>query len=216
MKKGAIFDMDGLMFATEGLWQEGWRMLAKKYGYEPSADFGRDISGTSGEVMEGVVRKYYPGIDVKAFILEERAYVEDCLEKEVPIKWGLFEILRLFKANGVKMAVASSSQAAMIERNLKKTKTDRYFNVVLSSTQVAHAKPAPDVFLMAAQELSLPPEDCYVFEDSFGGVRAGAAAGCTTIMIPDQVQPTEEIRALADAVFESLAHAAEAIEEGRI
>ena len=211
MKKGAIFDMDGLMFDTEAIWQEGWRVMAEKNGYEPSADFGRDISGTSGEVMRDVVRRYYPKVDVDAFIAEERVIVEERLSKEVPIKPGLFEILELFRRSGVKMAVASSSQPAMIRRNLQMTNTIAYFEVVLSSTEVARAKPEPDVFLKAAELLGLAPEDCYVFEDSFGGVRAGAAAKAATIMIPDQLQPTDEIRALTGGVFSSLAEAAEAI-----
>lgn len=216
MQKGAIFDMDGLMFDTEALWQQGWRMLAKKYGYEPSADFGREISGTSGEVMLGVVRKHYEGIDAEKFIKEERAYVTGLLEKDVPVKDGLFTLLDFLKRHGVKMAVASSSRREMIQGNLKKAGCEEYFAAVLSSTEVERAKPAPDVFLAAAKEIGLPPEDCYVLEDSFGGVRAGHAAGAVTIMVPDQVQPTDEIRGLADGVYENLAKVAEAIERGEI
>lgn len=216
MKQGAIFDMDGLMFDTEALWQENWRRLAVKYGYEPSADFGRDISGTSGETMLGVVRKYYPGIDAEQFITEERAAVEACLEQEVPLKKGLFILLELFREHGVRMAVASSSRREMIQGNLRKAGCEDYFSVVLSSTEVERAKPAPDVFLAAAKALSLPPEECYVFEDSFGGVCAGHAAGCVTVMIPDQLAPTEEIRSLADGVYEDLEQVAKAIEDGSL
>ena len=216
MKKGAIFDMDGLMFDTEALWQQGWRMLAKKYGYEPSADFGREISGTSGEVMIGVVKKHYEGIDAEKFINEERAYVTGLLEEEVPVKEGLFVLLDFLKEHGVKMAVASSSRKEMILGNLRKAGCGEYFDAVISSTEVARAKPEPDVFLAAAKEIGLPAEECYVLEDSFGGVRAGHAAGAVTIMVPDQVQPTDEIRSLATGVYENLAKVAEAIKNGEI
>lgn len=216
MKKGAIFDMDGLMFDTEALWQQGWRMLAEKYGYEPSAEFGREISGTSGDVMIGVVKKHYPGIDVEKFIGEERAYVTGLLEDEVPVKEGLFVLLDFLKENGVKMAVASSSRREMILGNLRKAGCEGYFDAVVSSTEVERAKPEPDVFLAAAKEIGLPTDECYVLEDSFGGVRAGHAAGAVTIMVPDQVQPTEEIRALANGVFENLAKVAEVMKNGEI
>ncbi len=211
MKKGAIFDMDGLMFDTEAIWQKHWRRLAEEYGYTPSEGFGRDVSGTSGQTMIDVVEKYYPGIDAEAFIRETRSSVERDLEQEVPQKPGLFDMLDALKSHGVKMAVASSSHADRIRRNLSMTGTEMYFEVVLSSTQVSKPKPEPDVFLEAARQLGLSARDCYVFEDSFGGVRAGAAAGSTTIMIPDQLEPTAEIRSLASGVYASLSEAAEAI-----
>lgn len=109
MKKGAIFDMDGLMFDTERLWQEGWRELARANGYEPSKDFAREISGTSGEVMNGVILKYYPTVDAPAFAASCREKVEVALARSVPIKPGLFDILNYFRDHGVRMAVASSS-----------------------------------------------------------------------------------------------------------
>ena len=216
MKAGAIFDMDGLMFDTESIWQEGWKILARKFGYEPSPEFGREISGTSGDIMLAVIDKHYHGIDADAFISEERLFVEKRLDENVPVKKGLFEILDLFAENNVHMAVASSSRRTMIESNLKKAGCFNHFEVILSSTEVAQAKPKPDVFLEAAKRLKLDASDCYVFEDSFGGVRAGHSSGAFTVMIPDQLQPTEEIRQLADAIFANLSEAAAAIRNNEI
>ena len=62
--------------------------------------------------------------------------------------------------------------------------------------RTARSKPAPDTFLLAAEKLHTDPKDCLVLEDSFNGVRAGRAAGCVTVMVPDLMQPTDEIRAL--------------------
>lgn len=216
MLPGAIFDMDGLMFDTESIWQEGWKVLAKKYGYEPDEGFSRDISGTSGEIMIGVINRYYPKVDAEAFILEEREFVEERLKQEVPIKPGLFKLLDYLKEHEVRMAVASSSQVAMIRSNLRRAKVADYFNIVLSSSQVEKAKPEPDVFLRAAELLNLPPEQCYVLEDSFGGVKAGAAAGCSTIMIPDQRQPDDEMKSLAAGIYDTLGDFCDAIEAGEI
>lgn len=216
MKKGAIFDMDGLMFDTERLWQDGWRELAHQYGYEPSPDFSREVMGTSGEVMYAVIRKYYPEVEPESFAGACRKRISDALAKEVPVKPGLFDILEFFRQNHVKMAVASSSQPQMIRGNLQRVGVEDYFSVILSSTEVANPKPAPDVFIEAAKRLGLDAEDCYVFEDSFGGVRAGAAAKAVTVMVPDQLAPTEELRKLCAGVYESLTAAAKAIEKEEI
>lgn len=216
MLPGAIFDMDGTMFDTEAIWQKNWRILAKKYGYEPSDDFGREVSGTSGDSMMHVIRKYYPKVVPQKFYEEERAMCYAEFEQGVPLKEGLFDILDLLRGQHVRMAVASSSPIDLIIRNLKSTGTESYFAAVVSSKMVTHAKPAPDVFLEAARRLYLPPERCYVFEDSFGGVRAGFDAGCTTVMIPDTVQPDDEIRSMASAVYTSLSEAAMRIADGSI
>lgn len=91
----------------------------------------------------------------------------------------------------------------MIENNLRVAGIEDYFTAVVSGSQVEHGKPAPDIFLYAAERLCLAPEDCYVFEDSFNGIRAGVAAGCFTIMIPDLFEPTDEIRQLVAGVYKN-------------
>ena len=69
---------------------------------------------------------------------------------------------------------------------------------------MTHSKPHPEIFLRAAEALHAAPENCYVIEDSFNGIRAAAAAGAHPLMVPDLLQPTEEIRALTEQVFPSL------------
>ncbi len=216
MKQGAIFDMDGLMFDTERLWQKGWRELARVNGYKPSLDFAREIMGTSGELMAKVIRKYYPSVDPGEFSNACRKKVEEALAVDVPVKEGLYDILNFFRDNKVQMAVASSSPIPMIKRNLASADVEEYFRVVVSSKEVARPKPEPDVFLEAAKRLGIAPEDCYVFEDSFGGIKAGVAAGCTTVMIPDQVPPTDEIEAMCAGIYENLHIAARAIYMGEV
>lgn len=73
-------------------------------------------------------------------------------------------------------------------------------------------KPEPDIFLFAAREIGYPPEDCYVFEDSVNGVRAGMAAGCVTVMVPDLVPPPEGLA--VSAVCESLSDVKALMEDG--
>lgn len=122
----------------------------------------------------------------------------------------------MFRAKGIIIAVASSSDEEMIRRNLNKAGIEQYFQAVVSSHHLARSKPAPDVFLEAAKQIHLDPAECYVFEDAINGVKAGYAAGCRTIMIPDMTLPDEETKQKASAIYPSLIEAMKAIEEGRI
>ena len=109
------------------------------------------------------------------------------------------------------IAVASSSGRDRILSNLRATGLERFFDAVVSGQQVERGKPEPDIFLLAAKEIGCPPEDCYVFEDSLNGVRAGMAAGCTTVMVPDLVPPPEGL--LVSSVCVSLHEVRERIEK---
>lgn len=216
MKKGAIFDMDGLLFDTERLYQKSWVYLAKQFGQTPDPAFPKAVSGSSGAHMREIIHAYYPEVD--AFAFQEQCYqrVAGLLEISVPEKPGLREILEGLHSRGVKIAVASSSAVESIEHNLNIAGIRYYFDAVVSASQVAKGKPAPDIFLYAAKRLGLEASNCYVFEDSMNGIRAGAAAGCTTVMVPDLTEPVEELREICDAVCSNLGEAMERIKAGTL
>ena len=216
MKQGAIFDMDGLMFDTESMYQEVWKEIAAEMGITLPDTFVYEICGTSGELLRSVVRKYYHTDDPDALFHRVVDGVEEKLKTAVPVKPGLFEILEYFRAQGMKTAVASSSWPEMIRSNLQVSGTEQYFDEVVSGSWVEHGKPAPDIFLLAAEKLGLDAKDCYVFEDSTNGVLAGLAAGCTTVMVPDYVQPNETIRKSQAVVCTSLNEALERIQNGQL
>lgn len=211
MLKGAIFDMDGLLFDTERLYRDMWVVLAKEYGQIPDPEFPKAVCGSNGEHMRDIIRQYYPDIDAASFQQACIDRVAAQLEKDVPLKPGLFEMLETVKNNGLRVAVASSSPMEVIQNNLKNAGAAGYFDAIISGTEVPAGKPAPDIFLISAEKLGLKPEECYVFEDSSNGIRAGAAAGCTTIMIPDLTEPTDELRTLCAAIYPSLDAAAQAL-----
>lgn len=216
MKKGVIFDMDGLLLDTERIYRDSWKIVAKEFGVCHNPEFPKAVCGTSGAGKVAVIEKYYPGINVNAFIEACRRHVYESVSKFVPEKPGMHEILDYFKKKGIKIAVASSSRIEIIENNLRKVGVLDQFDAVVSGMQIEHGKPAPDIFLEAARQIGCDPKDCYVFEDARNGIKAGAAAGCDTIMIPDLTDPDEELKSLCVAIYPSLLDAMDAIERGEI
>ena len=213
--KGAIFDMDGLLFDTEKVFQETWNEIAAERGLELSPHFKYEICGTSGPSAYEVVKRNFCIDDMEeakeiAFTCYGRVY--DKLAVSVDLKPGAEKILRMFRKHGIKTAVASSSSPEQIARNLRLTGFTDLFDAVASGKEVANGKPEPDIFLLAAERIAISPEECYVFEDSLTGIRAGHAAGMKPVMIPDLLQPDEETKALCHAVFETLDEASDRLE----
>ena len=155
MVKGVIFDMDGLMFDTERLWDTLWEPACAALGLPLPADMekfkagGRGLAGGQPAPPCGRVHPRRPaegaGQDLAA---GGRAL---CPGRTLQKK-GLKELLAGLEDMGLPRIVASSSPRNMIEMNLQTTGTARYFHDVVSGTEVAHSKPAPDTFLLAAKK----------------------------------------------------------------
>lgn len=204
MIQAAIFDMDGLMFDTEPLWYKAWTPALARFGLTLDDTLADECRGTSGAVRDAVIARHFPGYDVHAITQALDSEAAQIIAREVTKKPGLDELLAWLNTAGVPCVVASSSSHEMIRGNLERTGVAQYFRAAVSGRDVEHGKPAPDVFLAAAASVGAEPARSLVLEDSFAGVRAGRAGGFVTVMVPDLMQPTAEIAALADAVCGSL------------
>lgn len=192
--KGAIFDMDGVLFDTERIYQETWQEIAARQDITLDGSFLRAISGTNGAYMCRVIEKYYHVPDGKDIMERCMEQVRQKLSVYVPMKKGVRDILDYFRKNDIGIAVASSSTVQQIEANLQMSGIRDYFSVIVSGSEVNQGKPEPDIFLLAAKRLHCAPEECFVFEDSENGIRAGYAAGCFTVMVPDLLEASSEIQ----------------------
>lgn len=210
---GAIFDMDGLLFDTETVWQKMWHETARERGIELSDRFKYEITGTSGEYMLEIVKRHFCTENAEEIVKECRKKVHEETQRCVEMKTGVREILKYLKDSGFLIAVASSSSREQILHNLELGKIKNYFDAIVSGVELLHGKPAPDIFLKAAEQIKCRPEDCYVFEDAYNGVKAGYAAGCRTIMVPDLLEPTDEIRNMTVMVAKNLIEARNAIRD---
>ena len=140
MKKGVIFDMDGLLFDTEQIWQANWNRRAAELGFEMDPEFKYNICGTSGQLMVDVITRFFPDTDAEDFIRTVKKRVAEDVRKGVPEMPGLHEIIAYFHKNGLKMAVASSSDKDIIRNNLSKSDVLQYFDVLVSGQEVEHGR----------------------------------------------------------------------------
>ena len=192
-----IFDMDGTLYDTESIYRDGW--LSAGVPLELYLTF----IGTSSTYIHETLTEH--GFNPEQVVADKTAYTANELAKGIPLKDGAQTILVWLKERGFKTAIATSSSIATAQRYLAESGMAEYFDRIVSGNRLERGKPHPDIFLMAAKELGSQPEKCMVIEDSFNGVRAGHAAGMFTVMIPDLIEPDEEIRGLADVVLTTLA-----------
>lgn len=209
--KGVIFDMDGVLFDTERLYQITWHELAAERNIELGESFLYEISGTSGAQSEMVVKKHFQVSEGIGIVKECKARMQEKLAVHVPLKEGVHEILSFLKEKGILITVASSTTIPLLEKNLTVGGIRDYFDIITSGDEVVNSKPAPDIFVLAANKIGCRPEECLVIEDSENGIKAGHAAGCGTIMVPDMIEATPEIRAYCTKVCRSLLEAKEEI-----
>jgi HAD superfamily hydrolase (TIGR01509 family) len=145
------------------------------------------------------------------------AYREDVQQElnksEYELKPGVFELFDWLKEKGVRIALASSTREVSVRKSLGHAGLTEYFDQIVCGDMVSHSKPHPEIFLTAAQRLNADPQDCYIIEDSYNGIRAAHASGAHPIMVPDILQPDDEIRGLAEVVLPSLFEVKEYLEK---
>ena len=197
MIKGVIFDMDGLMFDTERIWATLWKPALATLGLPYKEGLDAAARGSAGDSMRAVLRRFYgPDCDTDAIMDALHAQAETAFQAPPPKKPGLDEILAWLEQRHIPMVVASSSRMASIRHHLDSWGLTHYFKAVISGEQFISSKPDPEIFYRAAEMLGTAPEHTLVLEDSYNGVRAGAAGGFVTVMVPDLLPADDEMRGL--------------------
>lgn len=201
-----VFDMDGLMVDTESIYHLAWRKAAATFGYTLSettllATTGRPL-GDCYTILQGAVDDAFP---MPAFVeLWPRLWHEQINEHGVAQKPGLIALLDLLDTHKIPKAVATSTEYPEAIFTLQKAGIADRFSLIISGDQITNGKPAPDIFLRAAERLGVPPQNCLALEDSEAGVLAATAAGMVTIMVPEIKQPAPQVTARAYRVLSSL------------
>lgn len=208
MIKAIVFDMDGVIFDSEKLYRKHWMITGKEYGI-PGPEMEalcNLIAGATKEHNERLMKNHFgEDFDYDTFRGKTMARMdEDILANGVELKPGVRELFQYLKEHGYKIALATSTQKERAERNLRNAGILEDFDAIVYGGVVPHGKPAPDIYLKACEELSVKPQEAVGVEDSINGVKSSAAAGLYTIMVIDLIQPTDEIKPLADQIYNSL------------
>ena len=211
--KAVIFDMDGLMFDTERLLSIMWKKAGKEKGYTIHNSIFKEIYGSNVIETEKIFKKKY-GQDFPYHTLRSIRlnYTDFFLEKEgVPVKKGLIRLLSLLKDNGIKKAVATSTERKRAVKVISLAGILEDFNCIVGGDDVKKSKPEPDIFLETARRLQTDPSKCIVLEDSEKGIHAALTAGMFPIMVPDMKQPSKAIRKRGITICTSLVQATKLI-----
>ncbi len=209
-----IFDMDGVIFDSERAYIAAYKKLAPKYGLDDVEVIHKACMDSIGANRQKTKEIFFAYVGHEFDYLAYREDVQVELNKhDYVIKPGVYEIFDWLRETGAKIALASSTREVSVRKSLGKADLVKYFDQIVCGDMVSHSKPHPEIFLKAAEELGVKPETCYVIEDSFNGIRAAHAAGMHPIMVPDILQPDEEIRGLAEVVLPSLFEVKEYLEK---
>jgi HAD superfamily hydrolase (TIGR01509 family) len=201
-----VFDMDGLLVDSETMFRDAMMHVAKAHGRElPLSVFLRMV-GLPGPVSRLVAIEHF-GEDFPIDAFNEAVWAHARVHHEevgVALKAGVVELLDYLDSRGLPRAVATSSSHLAVELQLGRNGIQPRFQAIVAAGDYARGKPNPDPFLTAAERLGVDPAYCLALEDSHNGVRAAHAAGMMTIMVPDLLNATDEMRALSVAIADSL------------
>ncbi len=215
MIKAVVFDMDGLMFDTEKVGIRTWRTLSEELGYPKLDGLIYTCFGTNHNYK----RKYFAEVlgedfPYDTFCRREVEVTCETLRKEgIPHKKGLVELLEYLKENSIKCAVATSTPQHPGVDHIRNAGVFDYFDAIITGDMTEKGKPAPDIYLKACDEIGVEPQFAMGLEDSFNGVRAIHSAGMKPVMIPDMVEPDDEMRSKCYAIKESLLDVIDLIQE---
>ena len=205
--QAVIFDMDGTILDTESVFRTIVFEVCTELGFEMTDAVHMSMVGGSHENTSRLLIESY-GVTFPYTLFDERCRVimRERSHAGVPVKRGAREFISELRERGIPTAVATSSRNPHATHHLGAAGLLDLFETVVTRDDVVNPKPHPEPYLTAARRLGIDPLKCLALEDSHSGVRAAHAAGMQTVMVPDLVHPSEEIRALGIAVMESLDH----------
>jgi HAD superfamily hydrolase (TIGR01509 family) len=196
--KAALFDMDGLLIDSEAVYIVAMQAAARSFELEMPLEFCHRMVGIPRAECNVMIQELYgPSFNLEEFRGVYSANVQRRMEAGVPVKAGVVEVLTLLAERGVPCGVATSALRATAESHLGRAGLLPRFATLVARDDVERAKPFPDIYLEAARRLGVPPDSCIAFEDSSPGLTAAHAAGTMAIMVPDILQPSDEVRAKA-------------------
>lgn len=212
-----VFDVDGLMIDTESVWKNAFDKAGDKYGIPNLGDtLFPSLIGKRLEDEQELLDRLLPS-DIQNQLINEWRQIElGSLEREVPVKPGLYEMLDYLEQHHIKKAVATTTRRELTEERLKRVGVYDRFDYVLCGDEVTKRKPDPEIYLSVLHKMNTKAENAIVLEDSSVGVEAAYRAGIDCIQVPDLIAPTEVQEKQTICIVKDLMEARDYIQENRI
>ena len=204
--KGVIFDLDGTLFDSMGIWKEVDIAFFKNHGMRMPSDYQDKIKDMHFRTMAIYTKERFHMRSSIESIMDE--WCELCYDKyanDVPLKKGVKEFLDLLKENNIKIAFATANTTELSEVCLKNNGIFEYFDTGAYLHETLTDKSDPDVYFLACERLGLSPEECIVFEDLLAGIKGAVKGGFTVCGVYDKHsrRDTENIKRIADYYIKS-------------
>lgn len=206
--QAVIFDMDGLMVDTEPYARQSWEMVLDEFGQHlDESTFDQMLGLRRLDSALLVLKKLDLDLDPEELLRKKEIYLNALLADRIPVMPGLKRLVQEVEQRELPWGVATSSPHDYAELVLDHIGLARVCQAIASGDEVSQGKPAPDVYLLAAKRLDVPPGNCLALEDSLPGAQSAKAAGMLTIAVPNGQTSLDEFD-FADHVYPSLVEVA--------
>jgi len=202
--EAVVFDLDGLMFNTEDLYQQVGGEVLRRRGKTLDGELLDQMMGRQSHVALQIMIDWHELRDTaEQLAAESMEIMFGLLPEQLRPMPGLLDLLSSLEAAGVPKGIATSSSRVFVTRVLEQFKIEPRFSFVLTAEDITHGKPAPDIYLLAAEKHEVAPERMLVLEDSQIGCRAAVAAGTFAVAVPEgqsEQHDFEGVRLIADSL----------------